>query len=50
MLPGYWIGRYPVTAAQFRAFVQAGGYRPKAKDGLRGEDDHLILPRVLASP
>ena len=24
---GYWIGRYPVTNAQFQAFVDAGGYR-----------------------
>jgi formylglycine-generating enzyme required for sulfatase activity len=24
---GYWIGRYPVTNAQFQAFVGAGGYR-----------------------
>jgi formylglycine-generating enzyme required for sulfatase activity len=23
---GYWMGRYPVTVAQFRAFVDAGGY------------------------
>ncbi len=26
-LPDYWIGRYPVTQAQFAAFVQAGGYQ-----------------------
>ena len=24
---GYWIGRYPVTNAQFQAFVDDGGYR-----------------------
>ncbi len=24
---GYWIGRYPVTAGQFRAFVDAANYR-----------------------
>ncbi len=24
----YWIGQYPVTAAQFRQFVQDSGYRP----------------------
>ncbi len=26
-LPTYYIGRYPVTVAQFGAFVRAGGYR-----------------------
>ena len=25
-LPEYWIGKYPVTNAQFQQFVQAGGY------------------------
>jgi formylglycine-generating enzyme required for sulfatase activity len=25
-LPGYWIGRYPVTNAQYAAFIAAGGY------------------------
>jgi formylglycine-generating enzyme required for sulfatase activity len=24
---GYWMARYPVTVAQFEAFVEAGGYR-----------------------
>jgi len=27
---GYWIGRYPVTNAQFQAFVEDGGYRNPA--------------------
>ncbi|MCB1629861.1 MAG: SUMF1/EgtB/PvdO family nonheme iron enzyme, partial [Xanthomonadales bacterium] len=26
-LPRFWIARYPVTVAQFQAFVDAGGYR-----------------------
>ncbi|HQH85713.1 MAG TPA: SUMF1/EgtB/PvdO family nonheme iron enzyme, partial [Anaerolineaceae bacterium] len=25
-LPGFWIGKYPVTVAQFDQFVQSGGY------------------------
>jgi formylglycine-generating enzyme required for sulfatase activity len=28
-LPAFWISRYPVTNAQFAAFVQAGGYRER---------------------
>jgi len=26
MLPTYWIGRYPVTVGEYRAFIEAGGY------------------------
>lgn len=39
MLPGYWVGRYPVTAAQFRAFVEVSGYH---KDSLKGADDRPV--------
>jgi formylglycine-generating enzyme required for sulfatase activity len=31
---GYWLGRYPVTVAQFRAFVEDSGYKPRDKDSL----------------
>jgi formylglycine-generating enzyme required for sulfatase activity len=37
-LPTYWIGRYPVTNAQFGAFIEAGGY----------DDDSLWTPEGLA--
>jgi formylglycine-generating enzyme required for sulfatase activity len=36
-LPTCWIGRYPVTNAQFGAFIEAGGYR----------DDSLWTPEGL---
>jgi len=42
-LPGYWIGRYPVTVAQFRAFVEASGHRPADPDSLKGPDDHPVV-------
>jgi formylglycine-generating enzyme required for sulfatase activity len=42
-LPGYWIGRYPVTVAQFWAFVEASGHRPKDPDSLKGPDDHPVV-------
>lgn len=34
-LPGYWISRYPVTVAQFRAFLQHSGY------AMRGRQEFL---------
>jgi formylglycine-generating enzyme required for sulfatase activity len=41
-LPGYWIGRCPVTVGQFRAFVEGSGYRPGNEASLRGPDDHPV--------
>jgi formylglycine-generating enzyme required for sulfatase activity len=40
-LPAYFIGRYEVTVAQYRAFVAATGYRFKA-DALGGAPTHPI--------
>ena len=41
-LPGYWIGRYPVTVGQYRTFVQESGHKPKGKDSLKGPDDYPV--------
>jgi formylglycine-generating enzyme required for sulfatase activity len=38
-LDEYWMGRYPVTVAQFRAFVEASGFQPVIDDCLEGQDD-----------
>jgi formylglycine-generating enzyme required for sulfatase activity len=35
-LPTYYIARYPVTVAQFKAFVQESGYEPGALECLQG--------------
>jgi formylglycine-generating enzyme required for sulfatase activity len=42
-LPGYWIGRCPVTVAQFRAFVEASGHRPADPGSLKGPGDHPVI-------
>jgi formylglycine-generating enzyme required for sulfatase activity len=42
-VPELYIGRYPVTVAQFRAFVEATGFRPRNPDSLRAPDDHPVV-------
>ena len=37
-LPDYYIARYPVTVAQFKAFVDESGYKPDNENSLRGID------------
>jgi len=39
-LPDFWIGRYPVTNAQYQAFIDDGGYGNLPKDR-RGNDPSL---------
>jgi formylglycine-generating enzyme required for sulfatase activity len=41
-LPTYYIAHYPVTVAQFRAFVEDSGYEPRDSDSLRGVDNHPV--------
>lgn len=38
----YWIAKYPLTVAQFRAFVRATGYDKFNKDALRDPDNHPV--------
>jgi formylglycine-generating enzyme required for sulfatase activity len=41
-VPGYWIGKYPVTVAQFRAFVEDSGHMPRNMNCLRGVVNHPV--------
>lgn len=40
---GYWIGRYPVTVAQYREFVEASGYKPEQPGCLTGVQNHPVV-------
>ncbi|MBI3243302.1 MAG: SUMF1/EgtB/PvdO family nonheme iron enzyme [Chloroflexi bacterium] len=42
-LPRYFIARYPVTVAQFRAFAKASGYTPRNEDSLLGPPNHPVV-------
>lgn len=42
-LPAFRIGKYPVTVGQFRAFVEASGFRPGDPDCLRGIANHPVV-------
>lgn len=41
-LPTYYVARFPVTVAQFQAFVQASGPEPQDADSLRGVPNHPV--------
>jgi formylglycine-generating enzyme required for sulfatase activity len=43
VLPTYYIARYPVTVAQFRAFVEDSGYQPGASECLQGLSNHPVV-------
>jgi len=42
-LPRYYIGRYPVTVAQFRVFVHESGHQPQNEGSLRGLPNHPVV-------
>jgi len=42
-LPTFHMARYPMTVAQFRAFVEESGFEPGDAGSLRGEPNHPVL-------
>jgi formylglycine-generating enzyme required for sulfatase activity len=46
-LPGYWIGRYPVTVAQFRALAWASVIWLASLEGLTGPGNHPVVNVTL---
>jgi formylglycine-generating enzyme required for sulfatase activity len=42
-LPRFFMGRYPVTVAQFQAFVEASGQRPEREESLHGLSNHPVV-------
>jgi len=42
-LSEYWIARYPVTVAQYRAFVETSGHRTTDAESLRGTSNHPVV-------
>ncbi len=42
-LPMYYIGKYAVTTAQFKAFVEDDKHEPEDKDSLRGRSNHPVI-------
>lgn len=42
-LTDYYIARYPVTVAQFQAFVEDSGYQPEDNSSVRGVANHPVM-------
>ncbi len=42
-LPTYWLARYPVTVAQWRAFIGEAQYKPDRKDSVLGYANHPVV-------
>jgi formylglycine-generating enzyme required for sulfatase activity/energy-coupling factor transporter ATP-binding protein EcfA2 len=43
ILPTYYIARYPVTVAQFKAFIDESGHEPEDPDSLKGLENHPVV-------
>ena len=39
----YWLSKYPVTVAQYSAFVKASGYETQDKESLHGVTNHPVV-------
>lgn len=42
-LPDYYMARYPVTVAQFKAFIEDSKYKPQDENSLRGHPNHPVV-------
>ncbi len=42
-LPQYYIGRYPVTVSQFKAFVDHNNYKLQDPESIRGNGNHPVV-------
>ena len=42
-LPGYFIGRYPITGRQFRAFIEDTQHKPENEGSLYGPPNHPVV-------
>jgi formylglycine-generating enzyme required for sulfatase activity len=42
-LPGYYMGRYPVTVAQFKAFINSTGFIPGNGECITSVDNHPVI-------
>ena len=51
---GYWISQYPITQAQFKAFIEAGGYEDEqwwTKAGWKHvKDQQIVGPKSYRAP
>jgi formylglycine-generating enzyme required for sulfatase activity len=42
-LSDYYIGKYPITVAQYRSFIQESQYKTSDADSVKGSDNHPVV-------